>query len=684
MPELIIRTARLVPYAKRPKQVPSYVTAYTYEPLADEPGAALGNLFIVVEVLVSGRAGEEVADLVIETLGSYYYDRAEDETEPLQRFEAAVKATNHELAEYVNQGNAAWIGKLSAIAAVQVGSELHLAHTGSAEAFLYRGKAAARISGNQGPVRPAVPSKTFGSIASGALEAGDRLLLATPALIHQLSLTKLRDIIGGTSPSSAIAEITQLLRGSTSERIAALVVEVTTPELAALQVRSEEPNEIQLGSPDNVLEAAKLAAAPLAQATVTSGKRAHALAKTGWNRTRPHMRKAGLSAVAALRRFLTGPGAKQRVIIGGAVLVVLISATWYWQAGSARTKQLTTRYDQDYRQYQLALGSIANGDKATAKDLLSRLKTELADLHKASGRGQLDSSLKQRHQSEGQPASVADLVTLVSSKLDQIEGLRHVDPLTVASFSGIKNSKPTHFELNGGKAYVFDANNKSALYVVNLTTNATQTSTADTSKLGDITATTLSATGDGIYILTSKPSVWFYRFDTDSLAEQNAGLGQWPAAKAIASYAGNLYLLGDDVIYKHVRTYSGFSPKSEYLAASATNGLAGANAMTVDGAVYTISSSGLRQYLSGALKANAEAPSSLTSTRSLRSTAGGNTIVATAPGSKRIGFWDATQKLEFSKQYELNGIKALYDATYDAKTKTAYALVDGRLVKFTP
>ena len=169
MPELITHTARLVPYAKRPKQVASYVTAYSYEPMPDDPGANLGNLVVVIEVLVSGRGSEEIADLIIETIGDRYYNEANESHDSLARFEAAIKTANYELAEYVNQGNAAWVGKLSAVVAVQAGEQLHLAQTGSAEAFLYRGRAHARIVSGGSSGRPAAASKTFGSIASGHL-----------------------------------------------------------------------------------------------------------------------------------------------------------------------------------------------------------------------------------------------------------------------------------------------------------------------------------------------------------------------------------------------------------------------------------------------------------------------------------------------------------------------------------
>src|SRR5215469_10810075 len=131
--DLITRTAKLVPYVKRPKQAPSYVTAYSYEPLPTEPGAGLGNLYVVLEVLITGRASEEVADLVLETIGDQYYNQSDPNDNPLERFEGAIKATNHELAEHVNRGNAAWIGKLSAVVAIHADGELHVSQTGSAE-----------------------------------------------------------------------------------------------------------------------------------------------------------------------------------------------------------------------------------------------------------------------------------------------------------------------------------------------------------------------------------------------------------------------------------------------------------------------------------------------------------------------------------------------------------------------
>jgi hypothetical protein len=255
-----------------------------------------------------------------------------------------------------------------------------------------------------------------------------------------------------------------------------------------------------------------------------------------------------------------------------------------------------------------------------------------------------------------------------------------VQPTTVASFTA-KNARVDHFEVFGDKAYVIDSGNDNKLSVVNLLTGASRDSAANTSKLGNVIATTISGSNDGIFILTAKPSVWFYRFDTDTISEQSIAYSGWPTATAIASYASNLYLLGDSAIYKHTKNATGYSPKTEYIKTTSEEARE-ATGLAVDGAVYLLSHSGLHQYLSGTLKQSATTPDALKQIRNLRSTAGGDVIIGTSSDAKRVALWSAKSNLTFSKQVAPNGIKNLYDATYDQKSGNVYALVDGRLVRF--
>ncbi len=680
MSDLIARTARLVPYAKRPKASASFVTAYVYEPEADEAGSSLGNLYVAVEVLISGRASEEVVDLVIQTVGDKYYNEQPDENDALARFEAAIKQTNHELSEYVGRGNAAWIGKLSAVLAVQCAGELHVAQTGSAEAFLYRGKAVSRITQTD-TAKPSTPSKTFGSIATGDLQAGDKFLLATPALIHQVPLEKLQTIVASTSPNTAIAEISQLLSGANTSRIAAIVVEVTTPELAALKVRSDEPAEIELAGGETFAEAAINAAAPIAKTSAGSALAGARAALGTAKRLQPKLQSAGLRFAALLRHGLsTKSGRRLALALLIALIFVMGLAVWRANSGAASTKQFNS-YQSLFAGYTKATAAAASGDKAGARQQLTSIQTALSKL--GQNEAGINSALKNNPLLEGEPTSVAGFKTLIAGQLDLLEGLVTVTPLTVAEVGG-KNGRPTHFESDGAHAYVIDAADHNQISIINLSTGDQRDSKADARSLGDVINTTLSATGDGMFILTAKPSVWFYKFSSDSLSQQNLAYGDWPKSHALASYASNLYLLGDTTIYKQVRNSNGYSPKTDYISTTSSSNTGPNTGLAVDGWVYVLNASGLHRYLGTSLKQSATAPQALGALTNLRSQANGGLLVATSQSSGRIAVWSATNdKLTFDKQMALSDGKKLYDAAYDQNTGRIFATVDNRLVSFS-
>ena len=676
MSDLITRTARLVPYAKRPKHIASFVTAYAYEPEADEPGAPLGNLYVVVEALVSGRASEEVVDLVIQSVGDTYYNEQGDERNPLTRFEAAIKQTNHELSEYVGRGNAAWIGKLSAIIAVQADSELHVAQTGSAEAFLYRGKAVSRISQSE-TARPATPSKTFGSIATGELETGDKLLIATPALIHQIPLAKLQSVISATSPNGSIQEISQLLEGAITTRVAAIVAEITTPELAALKVRSDQPAEIELGNGENFAEAAMSAAAPLAHSTAQTSRKAAKAALGSWQQIKPVLKKQSLAAVDLLRRALSTSQSRRISLAFVVIIVVALIATSLQSGKQATASRQFSQYQKLFSQYIAARDTAPSG-KTGARQSLITIQKSITGLG-ASESG-INQSLKNHPLAEGEPTSVSSFKELVANQIDKIDGLIKLSPMTVAEIGG-KTGRPVHFESDGARAYVIDAANHNAISIVDLQTGTQKDSTANFSKLGDVVNTTISSTNDGMFILTATPAVWFYKFANDSLAPQTLAYGEWPKSHSIASYGPNLYLLGDSAVYKHVRNATGYSPKSDYIS---TTSLAGpATAMAVDGWVYLMSGSGLSRYLASSLKQTAATPSTLGNITNLRSVADGDYIFGTSQSSNRIAIWTSkSDNLAFYKQIALTDSPSLTDATYDQKLGKGFALVGNRLVSF--
>ena len=101
MSEIISQSAKLLPRAKRIKPVPGFATAYSFEPQTDDKDY-LGNLYVVIEVLSNPKQAENVADLIIETIGNVYFDEKNETDNLLDRFELAVKTTNQALSKPVS------------------------------------------------------------------------------------------------------------------------------------------------------------------------------------------------------------------------------------------------------------------------------------------------------------------------------------------------------------------------------------------------------------------------------------------------------------------------------------------------------------------------------------------------------------------------------------------------------
>ena len=676
MSELITQTARLVPYAKRPKQSGGFVTAYMYEPMADDVGFKLGSFYVVLEVLVSGRASEEVTDLIIETIGEYYFNRPIIEDQTLaDRFEAAVKAANTELGEHVNRGNAAWIGKLSAVIAIQAGAELHIAHTGSGEAFLYRGHSVTRIT-DSAPNRPSTPTKTFGSIATGQLEVGDHILLATPALVHQVSLPRLKSIVSGSSPNTSIAEITDLLRGTATDRIACLVIEITTPELAALRVRSQAPSEIHLGAAETPLETAKQAATPIAESTARSGKKLARVALGVMISLRYHTRRISLAAVDYIRQSLTTKAGRKIALLSALVIMAVLLTFGFAGIAASHQAGLVRNYQKAYQTFQYAQQQLANGDKTGAQNTGSEVHTQLNALKKSEN--SLNQGLAHDHDLHAsEPTTLSAFQIELNTFMNELSGLTVEKPTTITNLTSSINTS-SRLEIFNGKAYIFKAG---TLEIVPLAGGLTIKSKADLSAVGMVTYTTLSSDGSGIYVLSNQPGVWFYRFNNDNLIPVSTASGQWASGTALASYLTNLYLLSNDVVYKYAKTSNGFGAPSKSLSINTQSNAA--SSLSVDGSIYVGSTSQILRYISGKLLSTTVLPVGFGTPVDLRSASNGSLVLATSTGSGHMAVWSVgTNQLTLVEQVQLEGVSKLYDATYDAQTDTYYATADQRLVSF--
>lgn len=680
LPDLITITAKLIPYSKRPRQVPGLTTAYSFEPESGDK--QLGSLLVVIEVLAPAREAEKVTDLIIETAGRSYYDSSIKSPSPSDRFEQAIKEVNRRLTELADSGSATWVGRISAIVAVVEQNRLHLSQTGSSEAYLYRHDLVSQVSEGLAD-RGSERTKFFDHIASGEIEADDKLLIATPALYHLFSHDQLQDLIRDNRPNAAIGKIQEMLGEEVSvERIAALIVEITTPDKMAMQLRPDQPSKIEIGQPSNMVSAAKMAAGPVMSKTKQTAKSVSRRGQSVWQaRIRPRFRQAGLKTVQLLRQFVRGRAGYRRVAV--ILLVVCLASAWWLM--HARSIAATSRLEKSYRAaFQTSSQGqqlFQDGDKPSARVKLLDSQKQLVQVTKSSGAKALDRKLA-NDKTLPQPA-LAGLAERNNQLLDQIDGLSRVSPTTLADLSSIKGSHIDQMELTGTKLVLIDSS-AGTVYGFDLETKKLRT--AKSTKIGAVQSSTVSSSGDGILILTKEPTVWLYNAENDTFTKQANSFGNWPKSQVIASYLGNVYLLDADKhqIYKHTKTLAGFSPPIDFVAKDQTDQLAGAKAMAVDGMVYVGGDNGLHRYLAGrVVESPTGLPASVSHPKLIRSTADGNLIVSLDDRTGRVGLlkFDDT-RITFAKQYELKSGDKISSLVLDPKAKQFYALANNRLVKF--
>jgi hypothetical protein len=198
-----------------------------------------------------------------------------------------------------------------------------------------------------------------------------------------------------------------------------------------------------------------------------------------------------------------------------------------------------------------------------------------------------------------------------------------------------------------------------------------------------VVASTLAANGTGIYLLTDAPGIWFYKFADDSLASIKTAGDSWPAAAAVSSYLSNLYLVGQDTVYKATPSAAGFGAAASYLDATNGDCLAGASSLAVNGSVYVTSATSLCEYLAGVQKNLTTLPVGLAgSVQAIK--VSGQSLLTVSPKTQRVGLWDISTAPAFLGQYQVKDTSSLDDAAVDPKTDKLYVLSAGKLLTFKP
>ena len=220
--------------------------------LADESENFLerqyGRIFVAVDLGFTSDT-YDIGEVIIETLQREYF--ADLNRTAGASFEHALTVINQTLADLAVEGENDWVGKLNAVIGVLHENEIHLTKVGFAEAYLVRGHTITNITESLTTAEgTAATAKTFLNVASGELEVGDKVLLSNGELFNYAKVSDVRRHLYLHPPAKAIRKLAdQVLAQGMPERLATVVLELTTIDLISSEPVSDDPDEIVLGAP---------------------------------------------------------------------------------------------------------------------------------------------------------------------------------------------------------------------------------------------------------------------------------------------------------------------------------------------------------------------------------------------------------------------------------------------------
>lgn len=591
MTELLLQTAKLIPTSIRLH--PTAGSALVYCKEDEDRDSSLGSLLIVIEILGPTKKAEGLIDFIVHTAETNYFLPDKEAEGFEKRFEKTVRQLNISLSEQMELKQ--WPGKISAVVAALKNDSLVLTSTGSAEAYIFRGQKNTNITA--GLDEQSKSPHLFNNVARGSVAIGDQIALVTPALLHQISQTELKSIVGNLTPASAVAKLAQLIENQpNTSRTAALVAAVTTPQLMAMNIRTGEPSEVTV--------AQAMTLPDLSPAMGKANRVVSRIGKVGWNGLQYHLtpfaKRAAQSGIARLRS-VKNPLAKPIISLIVTVTVLIAGMGIASITSAQNLTKLQTQYETAYNLLKSADGNIQSQKKLEASNQLTESKKLLEGLASSSQKSALEKRLQDANRPSDDPASVAGLLDVVTAKQDQLDNITRLNTTMIHQFSSDKvNKSPKYIELLGS-TLVAVSESSAQITLLDLAGKIIATNEGN-KDVGKITGITPNASDDGVFITTDQPTLWLYKVSDNSLTKQDVSLGSLVKGTAVGSYNGNIYILSETGVFKHTPTLSGFSVPTLSIKAATTPSMNGSTTLAIDGSIYIGGGSNkIGRYVAGAL-----------------------------------------------------------------------------------
>lgn len=205
-----------------------------------------GRLFIALDLNFTSDF-YDIGEVLVDTMEREFYADLNRSVE--DSFEKALTAVNQTLADLAAEGQSEWVGKLNAVIVALHENQVYVTKVGAADAYLIRGHSATNITEGLTDSEGGQTAKTFLNVASGSLEVGDKLVIATAELYEHLSTQDLRRILYLHPPVKAIQKFAEGMSGKSPAELSAVVVELTTIDLVSAETVTDEPDELILSAP---------------------------------------------------------------------------------------------------------------------------------------------------------------------------------------------------------------------------------------------------------------------------------------------------------------------------------------------------------------------------------------------------------------------------------------------------
>ena len=220
---------------------------FSYEAMNVED-AQLGNIYIIGKISNVPKKKHKNSDFLLGILSSaikreFYSNHQRTSLEAL---ESALQSANIYLSDFVKKGHDEWIGNLHIACLVFFENNIHVGETGNMVLQLFRGNTISNISKKFQDQEQPDPIKTFSNIASGKIEEGDKILIASYDISEILSAPKTKELIVYHTADKLYHYIKDNLSVSS---LACLILEAETHEPKEEETQpepAEKPEEIKI------------------------------------------------------------------------------------------------------------------------------------------------------------------------------------------------------------------------------------------------------------------------------------------------------------------------------------------------------------------------------------------------------------------------------------------------------